>query len=87
MRRGVALSLGIKVYLKPDAVPLINVANVSEEQESMPLQASEKRNVRAKNTIHCFMTLTVRAAPQRLRKILIGSVRPAPQQPRKFPIG
>ena len=46
MRRDIALSLGMKVYLKPDAVPLIDVANMREEQVSLPLQAREKRQVR-----------------------------------------
>ena len=47
MRRDIALSLGIKTYLKPDAVPSIDVANVREEQDSVPLQAREKRQVRS----------------------------------------
>ena len=46
MRRDIALSLGMKVYLKPDAVPLIDVGNIREEQVSLPLQACEKRQVR-----------------------------------------
>ena len=46
MRRDIALSLGMKVYLKPDAIPLIDVANIREEQVSLPLQAREKRQVR-----------------------------------------
>ncbi len=46
MRRDIALSLGIKVYLKPDAVPSIDVANFREEHDSVPLQAREKRQVR-----------------------------------------
>ena len=47
MRRDIALSLGIKTYLKPDAVPSIDVANVREEGDSVPLQAREKRQVRS----------------------------------------
>ena len=42
MRRDIASSLGIKVYLKPDTVPLIDVANVMEEEESAPRQARDK---------------------------------------------